>query len=207
MARLSPDGQRIVTASFDGTARIWDSTSSLELVPPLKHDAPVNWAEFSPDSRSLATCSDDKTVRLWDVFTGKSNWASGDMGEPVTKVQFSPDGRNLLIRTKLSVCVLDASSGHVVIGPLAHDGPVVAARFLAGGACFFTAQQAGANSCVRMWDVATGQERANLRTSPLKDADVCDDMSHVAVVGSDGHNWVADFPLRPAAHRDSDQQW
>jgi tRNA A-37 threonylcarbamoyl transferase component Bud32 len=194
VARLSPDGQRIVTASFDGTARIWDAATSLELVPPLKHDGQVNWAEFSPDGRSLATCSDDKTARLWDVLTGKARWAPVAMGEAVTKVQFSPDGRNLLIRTKLSVCVLDASSGHVVIGPLAHDGPVVAARFLAGGACFFTAQQAGAKSCIRMWDVATGQERASLQTSPLKFADVCDDMSRVAVVGSDGHDWVADFP-------------
>ncbi len=194
VARLSPGGQRIVTASFDGTARIWDAATSLELVPPLKHEGKVNWAEFSPDGRSLATCSDDKTARLWDVLTGKARWASVAMGEAVTRVQFSPDGRYLLSRTKLSVCVLDASSGHVVIGPLAHDGPVVAARFLVGGACFFTAQQAGDKSCVRTWDVATGQERASLRTSPLKYADVCEDMSHVAVVGSDGHNWVADFP-------------
>ncbi len=71
VARLSPDGSRIATASVDGTARIWDAANSQPLVPPLEHQGPVTWAEFRPDGEVLATCSLDNTVRLWNATTGE----------------------------------------------------------------------------------------------------------------------------------------
>ena len=37
-AHLSPDGQRVVTASWDGTARLWDAASGKALGEPMKHE-------------------------------------------------------------------------------------------------------------------------------------------------------------------------
>src|SRR5205823_4085368 len=38
-AQFSPDGKRIVTASDDKTARVWDAQSGQPLTGPLKHDS------------------------------------------------------------------------------------------------------------------------------------------------------------------------
>lgn len=194
VARLSPDGSRIVTASSDGTARLWDAVTSEQLGPPLEHKAPVTWAEFRPDGRVLATCSQDKTVRLWDVATGRPICEPQPQDDVVLKVQFSANGWYLLTRTKQTVSILSGSDGRTLVKPLRHDGGVVAARFQESCLSFMTAQDAGDKSQVRVWLLPFGLKVASLLTGPMRDADLNSDFSRVVVAGRDGHGWVADFP-------------
>ena len=70
-ASFSPDGARIVTASGDGTARLWDATTGQELAVLRGHEDEVNSASFSPDGARIVTASDDRTTRLWDATTGQ----------------------------------------------------------------------------------------------------------------------------------------
>src|SRR5262249_42235336 len=64
---FSPDGSRIVTASSDNTARIWDAASAREIAVLRGHDSYVNSAAFSPDGSRIVTASSDKTARIWDA--------------------------------------------------------------------------------------------------------------------------------------------
>ena len=68
---FSPDNRRLVSASRDKTACIWDVQTRQRLTPPLRHLAGVNYATFSSDSRWVATFSDDCTARVWDALTGE----------------------------------------------------------------------------------------------------------------------------------------
>ena len=71
-AAFSPDGKRIVTASSDKTARLWDAETGKPIGEPLRgHEDDVRSAAFSPDGKRIVTASDDKTARLWDAATGK----------------------------------------------------------------------------------------------------------------------------------------
>ena len=71
-AAFSPDGKRIVTASADKTARLWDAETGKPIGEPLRgHADTVSSAAFSPDGKRIVTASDDKTARLWDAETGK----------------------------------------------------------------------------------------------------------------------------------------
>ena len=79
-AAFSPAGTWIVTASVDGTARVWDVSTTLntgaatgkELATLIGHTDMVTSAAFSPDGTRLVTASDDKTARVWDTATGKA---------------------------------------------------------------------------------------------------------------------------------------
>jgi hypothetical protein len=68
-AAFSPDGSRIVTASWDKTA-IWDVAnvaSAKEIAVLRGHDAEERSAAFSPDGSRIVTVSEDNTARIWDA--------------------------------------------------------------------------------------------------------------------------------------------
>ena len=68
----SPDGTRVVTASSDNTARLWDAATGKALASLAGHTGGVNSAAFSPDgTRVDAPASDDSSARLWDATSGK----------------------------------------------------------------------------------------------------------------------------------------
>ncbi len=66
-AAFSGDGTRVVTASFDKTARVWDAATGRELAALKGHEGPVSSAAFSGDGTRVVTASADKTARVWDV--------------------------------------------------------------------------------------------------------------------------------------------
>jgi WD40 repeat protein len=67
IASFSPDGMRIVTASNDGTARVWEGVTGRQLAVLEGHVGPVHSAAWSPDGVRVVTASGDKTARLWRV--------------------------------------------------------------------------------------------------------------------------------------------
>ena len=66
-ATFSPDGKKVITASCDKTARIWDSETGRELQKLGRHKRDVYFAAFSPDGKKVVTASDDGTARIWDI--------------------------------------------------------------------------------------------------------------------------------------------
>ena len=71
-ASFSPDGTRVVTASQDHTARIWDARSGLELHQLTGHTEPLTCAEFSPDGGTRDhRPAVDGTAQLWDAGSGR----------------------------------------------------------------------------------------------------------------------------------------
>ncbi len=96
-AALSPDGQRVATASLRDV-QIWDAWTRRQLVPPLLVPD-VRYAvwclTFSPDGKLLATASTDQTVRLWDATTGQEARKLQGHTNRVYSVAFSPAGHLL----------------------------------------------------------------------------------------------------------------
>ena len=66
---FSPDGQRIVTASGDKTARVWNASSGQLLATLQGHTNAVQSAVFSPDGQRIVTASEDKTARVFRLVT------------------------------------------------------------------------------------------------------------------------------------------
>jgi WD40 repeat protein len=93
---LSPDGKRIVTASLDDTARVWDAATGKQIVVLRGHQDIVNSAEFSPDNRRIVTASSDNTVRVWDASTGEPIVVLRGHDDEVRSAAFSPSGNQIV---------------------------------------------------------------------------------------------------------------
>jgi hypothetical protein len=95
-AQFSPDGKRIVTASADRTARVWDAQSGQPLTEPLQHVQFLTSAQSSPDGKRIITASQDGTVRVWDAQSGQPLAEPLQQGSNVVSAQFSPDGQRIV---------------------------------------------------------------------------------------------------------------
>jgi WD40 repeat protein len=87
----APDGSRLVTASDDGTARIWSRGERRELLALRGHSARVRCAGYSPDGTRILTASDDETIKVWDSATGRLLFSAAGF-DRVYGAAWSPDG-------------------------------------------------------------------------------------------------------------------
>jgi WD40 repeat protein len=99
---VSANGRLLVTASYDGTARLWDLTAKYPAAAPIVlagHEGRLSAVAMSPDGRWLATGSYDGTVRLWDLNAKNPATAvsilRGHEGR-ITAVTISANGRWLV---------------------------------------------------------------------------------------------------------------
>ena len=131
---LAASQTRVVTASEDNTARVWDAASG-ELIarlvgPPwVGHEGRVYSAAFSPDATRVVTASSDKTARVWDAASGDSSsvWTATRIGL-LGRLQprRHPRGDRPLRQNRAG---LDAASGELIARLEGHEYRVWSAAF------------------------------------------------------------------------------
>jgi hypothetical protein len=94
-ATFSPDGARVLSASLDNTAQVWDAATGAPIGTALRLGGAVYDAAFSPDGKRVVTASSDKTARLWDATTGLPIGKPMQHDGYVFSAVFSPDGAGL----------------------------------------------------------------------------------------------------------------
>jgi len=96
---ISKDGHFALSASWDGTLRLWDLNFGTTTRRFVSHTKDVLSVAFSADNRQIVSGGRDKSIRLWntlgdckytmDEASGHSDW--------VSCVQFSPNANNPII--------------------------------------------------------------------------------------------------------------
>jgi dipeptidyl aminopeptidase/acylaminoacyl peptidase len=86
-------GARILTASADRSAKLWEAPSG-KLIASFAHQDGVYCAAFSPDGARILTARADKTAELWDTASGKLI-ATFVHQDRVNNAVFSPDGARI----------------------------------------------------------------------------------------------------------------
>jgi WD40 repeat protein len=159
-ASFSPDGTRVVTASFDDTARIWNATTG-QLIATLTGHTDALWAaSFSPDSTRVVTASEDKTARIWNAVSGQLIATLTGHTDSVWAASFSPDSTRVVTASKdKTAWIWNAANGKPIATLTGHTEEVEAASFSPDGTRVATASS---DKTARIWNAATGRLVATL---------------------------------------------
>ncbi len=179
---FAPNGKTVAAGGGDwfrpqdtGGLVLWDAASRQRLRELHGHAGLVFGVAFCPtDGDTLASGGWDGTVRLWDVKAGRERFVLRGHERPVRSVAFSPDGRTLASAGFDGlVCLWDVQTGREVRRLDARPYWVNCVAFSPDGRTLATAENSGEAVAavgpeprpgqVRLWDAASGNERATLR--------------------------------------------
>ncbi|WP_437303844.1 nSTAND1 domain-containing NTPase [Sorangium sp. So ce388] len=145
----SHDGQRVLSASDDRTARLWNADGTGDPVVFSGHEGQINALAFSPDDKRVLTGSEDGTARLWGASGGGQIAVLDAGGGPVSHAAWSPDGARVATASADNVARIYAvAGGDARVELRGHTGALSAVAFFRDGARVLTASEDGT---ARIW--------------------------------------------------------
>ncbi|MHB1426256.1 MAG: WD40 repeat domain-containing protein [Gemmataceae bacterium] len=160
-----PDGERMATASFDHTIKVWDVESGRAVRTFTGHQDKVLALAYSADGQRLASAGLDGTIRLWDAANGRLMACLTSRNRCVQGIAFTPDGNRLIAcgeagiaevwRTGSVSCRVESVLERT-IGVETERMPLYAAAVAPDGQ---TLALAGLDGRIRLHDLATGKPR------------------------------------------------
>ena len=135
VAMFSPDGDRVLTGSVDGTALLWDvKTDRPRTVRLNNQTGDVVALAFSKDGKTVLTGSRDGIARLWDLTTDGPQSVELPHKGAVVAVAISKDGKTALTGSWDSTAGLwDLTKRPPRAVVLKHDGAVTSVAFSPDG--------------------------------------------------------------------------
>jgi WD40 repeat protein len=119
---FSRDDTRIVTASTDGTARVWEVATGRATVLDAHRTALLS-ADFTPDGTAIVTAAGDGALTRWELATGRPTILRREAAG-LSFVRYSIDGALVLSGGARHVRVFDPAV------PRIPDEPVAFAAWL-----------------------------------------------------------------------------
>jgi WD40 repeat protein/tRNA A-37 threonylcarbamoyl transferase component Bud32 len=152
---FDPEGRRLISASEDGTLKLWNAATGDE-IRTLRRDAGnVFCAAFSPDGRHVASGSMDQTVTLWDVESGQALHVLRGHSGLVLGVAFSPDGHRIASASHDATLKLwDVTTGEELKTLRGHGGQLWGVTFSPDGRSIASASE---DQTIGLWDAGTGE--------------------------------------------------
>jgi RNA polymerase sigma factor (sigma-70 family) len=169
---FAADGKTVLSASWDGTVRVWEASTSTEGRQAggreLRRFGPLDGVTapaFSPGGKTAATVADPplragvtssrKTLRLWDLASDKE-LRRIDSPEKIDRYQFAPDGALLATCGDRIIRCWESATGKEICRISLPEGDSGPMTFAADGR---TLAAACADGTIRLWEPDTGRER------------------------------------------------
>lgn len=154
-AKFSPNGRRVVIASDDATAKIWDVKTGNVVHSLEGHSGPISFAMYSPEGKTvLSTGIVDKTVKIWSATTGNLIYTLGEETPNIKYATFSPDGQTIMTVCEDNTAkIWDAQTGKILHELKAHIDEVNFAAFSLNGKLIITTS---VDKTAKIWNAKSG---------------------------------------------------
>ncbi|MCI0623617.1 MAG: WD40 repeat domain-containing protein, partial [Acidobacteria bacterium] len=157
---FSPDAHRILTSSWDRTAKVWDAVSGRELRTLTGHSAPILSAAFSPDAQKIVTGSGDRTGKVWEAASGRELFTLTGHTAQIFSVAFSPGGQQIVTGGgDRTAKVWDAASGRELLTLTGHSDWIGSVAFSPDAQRIVTGSW---DLTAKVWEAASGRELLTL---------------------------------------------
>ena len=186
-ARWSPDHARVATVSPDGTMRVWDATTGVELVRARDGDEPhgpsVAW---SSDGTRILTPGVDGIARVWDAESGKVILSLQGHQGPAFDAKWSHAGDRIATSGLDGTArIWDAQSGGLLHTLAGHSEPVQQVLWNKDDTELLSTSLDGT---ARVWNTNTGEQLRIFagHEGPLRMAEWSPDENLIVTAGADG---------------------
>ncbi|CUA72932.1 putative WD repeat-containing protein alr3466 [Nostoc sp, PCC 7120] [Rhizoctonia solani] len=155
---FSPDVTRVVSGSWDGAFRVWDTETGSNIFGLLEgHSTAIYSIQFSPNGSQIASGSFNSTLCIWDALNGTPILRitpQERMKGAVFSIRYSPDGTRIISSLYSKVFVWDTKTGELILGPLkGHKSQVWSIDYSPNGKHIVTGS---ADKSIRVWNAADG---------------------------------------------------
>jgi WD40 repeat protein len=158
-ATFSPDGSRVLTASDDATARLWDGYDGTPIAVLSGHTGALRTAAFSPRGTYIVTAGEDGAANLWYALDGTLMDTLRGHTDTINAAVFSPDETRLATASNDKTARLWQTPGDIELAALPHGKVVNAVAFSPDSARLATC---GEDRAAQLWSARDGKWLASM---------------------------------------------
>jgi len=152
-AQFTDDSQIALTASKDGTLRLWQTKDGAQIGAMAGHTGAIYKLALSPDNRKIASVAADHSVRAWHLqAAGHLAMLYGHEDE-LRRMQFSHDEQRILTLSDQLAQVWDTHTQKRIQSFAVEDEMLLSAELSPDGKTLLASQT---DDYLYVWDVDTG---------------------------------------------------
>ena len=138
------DGSTLVSGSYDGTIRFWNTKTGKQ----LKSYSGMS-AVISPERNKVASHLEDGSIQIWNIYSGDILRTINTPYKTVEIIKFSPDGRILTSSDGIDIHFWNIETGNLIDTITGHTDDLYSIEFSTNGQTLVSL-----DGYIRIWDIA-----------------------------------------------------